>query len=212
MLAALLYHRLENPYPRRQYNTMAKDFDYYKNLNDVIVHALLHVLMQANQSPRYIPTPKRNELLVKFLKPKLHQKALSNIKKDIKLMILTAKKKGGNLEQKLYELNAQARNFLYHDAEKLYQLLTTLSSDIHIGSKLLEGDEKRERDILYIEQDNIEKSIQPNNHENTPIIGYIQSHKVEEIVTLVNASAPFSATVKEWNKHTDEAILSIGMA
>ena len=175
------------------------------------MHALLHVLMQANQSPRYIPTQKRNELLVKFLKPKLHQKSLINIKKDIKLMILAAKNKNGNLERKLYELNTQARNFLYHDAERLYQLLTALNDEIHIGSKFLEGEEDRERDILYIEQDNIEKSIQPNNHENTPIIGYIQTQKVEEIVTLVNASAPFSATVKEWNKHTDEAILSIEM-
>ena len=62
MLAALLYYRADDHYPRRQNNTMAKDFDYYKNLNDVIVHSLLHVLMQANQSPRYIPTQKRNEL------------------------------------------------------------------------------------------------------------------------------------------------------
>ena len=127
-------------------------------------------------------------------------------------MILAAKNKNGNLERKLYELNEQARHFLYHDAERLYQLLTTLADEIDIGSKFLEGEENRERDILYIEKGNIEEKIKPNQDEDTPIIGYIQTDKIEDIVTLINSSSPFSVSVTQWDKDSGEAVLSIGMS
>lgn len=69
-----------------------KDFDYYHNLHNVITHALLHLLCRVATSSRFVPVPARNETLIKFLKPKLTDKSLSNIKKDLKLMINVARK------------------------------------------------------------------------------------------------------------------------
>lgn len=83
-----------------------KDFDYYHNLHNVVTHALLHLLCRVATSSRFVPVPARNEILIKFLKLKLTDKSLSNIKKDLKLMINVARKKGGNLEMRLHELPA----------------------------------------------------------------------------------------------------------
>ena len=85
-----------------------KDFDYYHNLHNVVTHALLHLLCRVATSSRFVPVPARNEILIKCLKPKLADKLLSNIKKDLKLMINVAREKGGNLEMRLHELNSQA--------------------------------------------------------------------------------------------------------
>lgn len=77
-----------------------RDFDYYHNIHNVITYALLQLLCKVSLSPRFVPVSTRNEILIKYLKPKLKDKSLSNIKKDIKLMLSVARKKGGNLEIK----------------------------------------------------------------------------------------------------------------
>ncbi|TOM93286.1 hypothetical protein CGH67_27980, partial [Vibrio parahaemolyticus] len=67
----------------------------------MVTNALLHLLCKVSSTDRYVPTATRNEILVKYLKPKVADESLSNIKKDIKLMLNVARKKGGNLEMKL---------------------------------------------------------------------------------------------------------------
>ncbi len=56
-----------------------KDFEYYHNLHRTVTHALLHLLCHVSASQRYVPTSKRNEILVKYLKAKTKDKHLANI-------------------------------------------------------------------------------------------------------------------------------------
>ena len=100
-----------------------REFDYYHNLHDTVTHALLHLLSKVSTTNRHVPIQSRNDILIKYLKPKLKEKRLANIKKDIKLMLNTARQRGGNLEMKLHELNAQANKTKLAGAEKLYNLL-----------------------------------------------------------------------------------------
>ncbi|MGI9920461.1 DUF2913 family protein [Vibrio owensii] len=62
----------------------AREFDYYRNLHQTVCHALLHLHFHLLSSKRFVPVPKRNELLLRYLKPKLKDKRLSNIKKDLR--------------------------------------------------------------------------------------------------------------------------------
>ncbi len=80
-----------------------RDFDYYYNLHHVVTHSLLHLLCKVSATERHVPVTTRNDILIKFLKPKLTDKSLANVKKDIKLMLSVARRKGGNLEMKLHE-------------------------------------------------------------------------------------------------------------
>ncbi len=116
---------------------MKRDFKYYHNLHNLVTHALLHLLCQISATGRHVPVSTRNAILIKYLKPKVSNKSLSNIKKDIKLMLSVARKKGGNLEMKLYELNAQANRTKLAGAEKLYSLLVHLYDVEGIESRLL---------------------------------------------------------------------------
>ncbi len=115
-----------------------KDFDYYYNLHGIVTHALLHLLFKVSMSERFVPTAKRNEILVKYLKPKLNDKSLSNIRKDIKLMLNVARKKAGNLEMRLYQLNEQANRTQMAGVEKLYALLMYLHDEKGLESQLYE--------------------------------------------------------------------------
>lgn len=133
-----------------------KDFDYYHNLHNVITHALLHLLCKVSASQRFVPVPKRNEILIKYLKPKLADKSLSNIKKDIKLMLNVARKKGGNLEMRLHELNSQANQTKLLGAEKLYNLLVHLYDSEGIESRLFEEGSEAEPGIIYMLEEQIE--------------------------------------------------------
>ncbi|TVO31534.1 DUF2913 family protein, partial [Vibrio algivorus] len=56
---------------------------FYHNMNNTVLHALLHLLCQVSLSERRVPTAKRNEILVKYLKPKLKDRQLANIKKEL---------------------------------------------------------------------------------------------------------------------------------
>ena len=68
-----------------------KDFDYYHCLHRTVTNALLHLLFQVSASPRFVPTAKRSEILMKYLKAKTKNKHLANIKKNIKLMLNIAR-------------------------------------------------------------------------------------------------------------------------
>ncbi len=80
---------------------------YYRNISTLTTNTLLHLLCKVSMSNRFVPITKRNEILIKYLKPKLTDKSFSNIKNEIKLMINLARASNGNLEFRLYELNAQ---------------------------------------------------------------------------------------------------------
>nr|WP_240697192.1 DUF2913 family protein [Vibrio genomosp. F6] len=99
-------------------------------------------------SSRFMPVAKRNEVLVRYLTPKL--KELADIKGDIRLMLNTARNKNGNLENKLYLLNTQSKAHRVAGAELLYHLLVVLYDKEGIESKLLDETQLCETGILYV--------------------------------------------------------------
>ncbi|ANS87346.1 hypothetical protein VSVS12_03645 [Vibrio scophthalmi] len=54
-----------------------RDFEYYQNLHTTVSNALLHLLCQISASNRYSPTSARNDILVKYLKPKVKKSTFS---------------------------------------------------------------------------------------------------------------------------------------
>jgi hypothetical protein len=182
-----------------------KDFDYYHNLHSVVTHALLHLLCKISTSPRFMPVAKRNEILIKYLKPKLADKSLSNIKKDIKLMLNVARKQGSNLEMRLYELNSQANRTQLVGAEKLYNLLVHLYDEEGIESRLFEEGSEAEPGILYMLSEQIEHGFDQEHKQVAPLSMLIQLEQAPELPNLINAHGLFTAEMKEWNAQTHQA-------
>jgi len=182
-----------------------KDFDYYHNLHNVITHALLHLLCRVAISSRFVPVPARNEILIKFLKPKLTDKSLSNIKKDLKLMINVARRKGGNLEMRLHELNLKATRTKLVGAEKLYNLLVYLYDTEGIESRLFEEGSQAESGILYMLEEQIEHGFDQEHKQITPLSMLMQSEQAPELINSINAHGLFIAEMKEWNAKSNQA-------
>ncbi|MCG9657938.1 DUF2913 family protein [Vibrio mediterranei] len=183
-----------------------KDFDYYHNLHDTITHALLYLLMQVSENKRYVPTSKRNELLVKYLKPKVTNKELTNIKKDLKLMIQTARKRGGNLEKKLYELNEKANQTKVDGLEKLYKLLVHLHEEEGLESKLFEEGITAKPGVLYMLQEHLEHGFNDKTgQQHSPVTMLIQLERAPELIDVINRYGWFTAEMKEWNNETYQA-------
>ncbi|MGR5096800.1 DUF2913 family protein [Vibrio maritimus] len=184
-----------------------KDFEYYKNLHSLVSHALLHLLFQVSTSSRYVPVTRRNEILLKYLKPKLNDKALLNIKKDIKLMIQTARSKGSNLEMKLYEINEKAKQTKIAGAEKLYSLLVYLYDEERIESRLFEEGQAAEPGILYMLEEHIEHCFDHDDSQVAPLSMLIQLERAPELIDVINRHGWFIAEMKEWNRDTLQAHL-----
>lgn len=173
-----------------------RDFDYYHNLHDVITHALLHLLCKVSASPHFVPVTARNEILIKYLKPKLNDKSLSNIKKDIKLMLSVARKKGGNLEMRLHQLSSKSNQTKLVGAEKLYNLLLHLYDE--------EGGEA-EPGILYMLEEQVEYGFDQEHSQVTPLSMLIQLDRAPELISSINDHGLFLAEMKEWNAEIHQA-------
>lgn len=181
-----------------------KDFDYYYNLHNLLTNALLHLLFKVSLSDRFVPVPKRNEILIKYLKPKLADKSLANIKKDIKLMLNVARKKGSNLEVRLYELNVKANRTKLVGAEKLYDLLVHLYDVEGIESRLFEEGSEAEPGILYMLEEQVEHGFDLSHEQVAPLSMLIQLERTPDLIQSINSHGLFTAEMKEWNPETHQ--------
>ncbi|MFN3018433.1 DUF2913 family protein [Vibrio coralliilyticus] len=177
-----------------------KDFEYFYRLSTLVTDALLHLLCRVAASQRHVPVAKRNEILVKFLKKKLNDKAFANIKKDIKLMIRVGRDKHGNLEQKLYELHDRASRTKVGGVERLYQLLNTLHDEKGIDSRLFEEGTVPEPGVVYMLEEHIENGFDGANDQVAPISLLYQSEDAKELASWVDERSQFSSEIKEWNE------------
>ncbi|HHY0508155.1 TPA: DUF2913 family protein [Vibrio parahaemolyticus] len=182
-----------------------RDFNYYHNLHDLVTHALLHLLCKVAATKRHVPVTTRNDILIKYLKTKLSDKSLSNIKKDIKLMLHAARRKGGNLEMRLYELNSQANRTKLRGAEKLYSLLVYLYDEEGIESRLFEEGSEAEPGILYMIEDQIENGFDHNHQQVTPLSMLIQLERAPKLIDSIHRHGVFIAEMKEWNAEKHQA-------
>ncbi|MDG3409869.1 DUF2913 family protein [Vibrio parahaemolyticus] len=182
-----------------------RDFDYYYNLHHLVTHSLLHLLCKVSATERHVPVATRNEILIKYLKPKLANKSLSNIKKDIKLMLSLARRKGGNLEKKLHELNSQANKTKLVGAEKLYNLLVHLYDEEGIESRVFEEGMEAQSGILYMLDEQIEYGFDDNDKQIAPLSMLIQLERAPELIDVIDQHGFFVAEMKEWNSETHQA-------
>ncbi len=67
-------------------------------LSELAVHALLHLHFKIHASSRMLSLKERNDLLQKWLKPKLKSNRYKLIKKPLKSLTQQAKGENGNLE------------------------------------------------------------------------------------------------------------------
>ncbi|ELY5142030.1 TPA: DUF2913 family protein [Vibrio parahaemolyticus] len=184
-----------------------KDLHYYRTFHTLVLHALLHLLSTVSMSNRYVPASKRNDILIKYLKPKLKDKAFSHLKKDIRLMLNIAKSKQGNLEKRLYELHALADECKPTDLSKLMELLVYLNDEVNIDSKVYEEGQETLPNVLYMLESHIDHCFDDNEMQVAPVSMFIQNPTPSELIQTINEFNKLTCEMKQWDKNTNHVHL-----
>lgn len=183
------------------------DFQYYHTLQTAVTNALLHLLMHVSLSNRYTPTIKRNEILVKHLKPLLKNKRYAAIKKDVRSWISIGRNNQLSLEQRLYLLHdrTQQTSVELKGAETLYQLLEHIYDTEQLECQLYKDGAPIVENTLYILEEHIDHCFDENNHQVAPLSLLIQSETAPRLIDTINTQGGFRAEMYEWNQLKQQA-------
>lgn len=160
---------------------------YHQAFTRLTTLSLLHLYCYIDLSSRFIPIKKRNDLLVKFLKKHAASPDNTIIKKDIKALIITARK-GQNVETKLWELHKVNCQYgeKFTDADHLFILLTYLYEQHGFASSIESPEEEREKNIIYTSRELIDAAFNDMQSLTTPLPIYIIMDNPSLLVTLIN--------------------------
>jgi len=170
---------------------------------DVIDNCLLHLYLTAAETSRFTPKVRRNEILVRYLKPMIKDKRYQASKKEIRSLLALGRTDSCDLEAKLIEL----RNLLLRynknatDAQRLFNLLTIIESGLGLKSRFLSSpsDTQREPDMIYMLQEHVENGFIASGEQVAPVSLFLESDKVISVVDLVNATGLFQAEIQQHN-------------
>jgi hypothetical protein len=105
-------------------------FDYREQLLTVFNSCLLHLYLVCAESGRFVPQAKRNQILIKKLKPYAQDKQFRDIKSHVKQLLFLGRK-GGDIESCILKMLATVS-----DAQnKLARLLALLDHIFDIVEK-----------------------------------------------------------------------------
>ncbi|MDN3661187.1 DUF2913 family protein [Vibrio agarivorans] len=188
--------------------TTSNDFTYYNQLQKLVNQSLLHLYMHIAYTSRIVPTSKRNEILLKYLKPKLKDKRCSAVKKDVRVMIRTARSARGDLEKKLWELDSLANKAAVNGAEKLYSLIEYVYQQLNIRVELFNEDSPAyESRVCYVLRDHIENCFDDENKQVAPLSLLVQGNDHVTLIDAVNSTGLFRCELHELNTDTNQAHL-----
>ncbi|MGF1872027.1 DUF2913 family protein [Photobacterium indicum] len=180
-------------------------------ITSTIENTLLHLYGVLAQSTRFVPITKRNDILVRYLKPKIKHPKYKAIKTEIRAMLAIARKNNGNLEQKLWELNKEATKYTFsgNDLQPLFELLTDIHHTHHFESMLLNKDKSIETDIIYINNEHFQQNFTDEGQQIAPLSLFITSSRTAELIDLINQSPGFKATLQSIDKITQQATIEL---
>lgn len=174
---------------------MSSKYHYYRSISTIVTHALLHLYSEMSKKKQFYPIPKRNEILTKWLKPRMALAAFKGCKKEIKAAIQIGKGKG-SIEfalLRLNETNEQYRNN-FKEADELYILLLTLYEQHGIASMTTSKELDAEDDsVIYMTEQEKAEGFDGSFTQIKPLKAWIKgvdfsllSNLVESISTAHN--------------------------
>ena len=161
-------------------------------MSTLVEHALLHLHMQLHYEKRFVPVERRNQILLKYMKPKV--KSFQGIKSDLKMLLAFGKKKG-NLEAKLWQLNQihLRMDKQSTDADTLYSLLLWLHDEHGIASQLRDETEAFESNMLYMTQQSIDDGFNKQNEQIRPLPFFVKTDSPNTLIEAINSDGRFQA-------------------
>ena len=137
---------------------------YHQLFSEFVSTALLLIYSRLNLTTRFLPKEKRNELFIQYFKTQMKLPCNGMIKKDIKSLLLIARK-NGDTENQLWTLNTMNHQYAdkFTDADHLFILLTYLYEEHGFESTLDNPDIEREKGMIYSNEKTIERCFNDDN-------------------------------------------------
>nr|WP_041408695.1 DUF2913 family protein [Shewanella septentrionalis] len=170
---------------------------------DVLDNALLHLYLSVAETERFTPKAKRNDILIRYLKPMIKDKHYQQAKKEIRSLISLGRIASYDLESKivgLYELS-QRYDQQATKAKQLFDLLTFIEAELTLPTRFLNvrGNERKLPNTIYMLQEHIENGFTVSGEQVAPVSLFLESDKVIDVVDLVNAKGLFLAEIQQHN-------------
>ncbi|MEZ9463057.1 DUF2913 family protein [Vibrio splendidus] len=176
---------------------MSRNIKHYQGIDELVTNALLFLYCEKSQQGGYWTIKKRNELLVKFLKPKIKISRFSSCKNEIKTMLSIGRKPNGNLEHRLWELNKVNLDYRSQltEADELYILLTDLFEQHQFPSLIENSDNEREDEVIYMKEKCVEKGFDDENNQIKPLAMTVKTTRLKVLIEAVQGKGIFRLEV-----------------
>ena len=176
--------------------------------SDVIDNGLLHLYLTVAETSLFTPRAKRNEILVRYLKPMMKDKQYQVAKSELRSLIGLGRNASCDLEAKLVELRNLSLRYDKNatDAQRLFNLLTIIESGLGFRSRFLSSpsDTLREPNVIYMLQEHVENGFIESGEQVAPVSLFLESDHVTKLVDLINDTQLFLAKLEQHNLATKQ--------
>ncbi|PML40329.1 DUF2913 family protein [Vibrio sp. 10N.261.52.A1] len=182
---------------------MSRNLKHYQALDALATHALLALYCTMSKQGGFWTVKRRNERLVKFIKPKVKQPQFSTCKPEIKTMLSIGRNPIGNLEQKLWDVNRLNLEYQakFSQADELYIMLSGLFEQHQFPSMLEDIEKGLEVDTLYMKEKGIENGFDEDNNQIKPLAMTVKTHRLKALIEAVQANGIYRVEVDHVDEH-----------
>lgn len=169
---------------------MSKNLKHYQALDELVTNALLTLYCTMSNQRGYWAPKRRNEVLVKSIKPKLKKKQFVTCKNEIKTMLSIGRSATGNLEKKLWDINKLnlAYQSKFSQADELYIMLSGLFEQHQFPSMMSNSEKPIEIDTVYIEKQDIERVFDESNNQTQALPMAVKTNRLNTLVESVESN------------------------
>ena len=159
-------------------------------------NALLHLYLKCADEKRFVPSKRRNEWLVQYLKPFVKNDDYKKLRKDIKKLIQAGRKHSASIEEQLIRLRSLVDKF-DNDVEHFYSLLNHLENTLKLPSLLFEKDKPAQDNHIYVLSEHIDHGFDDNGIQVAPLALVVNSSHWQQIEIEVNQHGHFLTEVTD---------------
>ncbi|HFQ4838935.1 TPA: DUF2913 family protein [Vibrio vulnificus] len=163
------------------------NYNYERLLSITVDNALLHLWITVASTNQCVPREVRNQILVKWFKPKVKQAKYKLIKKELKSIVVAGKKRAVLLEERLCDLRELSQSYRkkLNDMHKLHYLLEHLREEHDIYADLSECVVEYQPKTLYVSQKKLEGSFSDDKRQVQPILATLSGIEFTKLADIV---------------------------
>ena len=178
------------------------ELPYQDVMKSLIDNSLLHLYLTVAETSRIVPLNKRNEILVRHLKPMLKDSRYRRVKSELRRLLSIGRSAKGDLEAKLIEVRGLTlcaeQNVTA--AQKLFELLEILRYEQGLDSRFVNETERRVPGFIYMLQEHVEHGFNQAGEQVSPISLFLESDKISGLIGAIEQTGLFRTEMQQMNE------------